>query len=723
MDELRPVLEHLRDQLAPPAGGLEQLIAFRDRRRRRQRLGAALVATAVAVAGLGFAILAFRSHPRIQHPFPAAPASNGLIAFDCGYQICTVQPDGSRLTDLIQPYNKDLVVSASMPVFSPEGSKIAFVGYNRAGASSGGGANYDIYLMNADGTGLTNLTTGPEDVQSGFSQSSPRWSPDGSMIAYEGDDGLYVMNADGSDQHKIADGASPTWSPDGSRIAFVMGREHGADLWTIHPDGTGLSQLTKGPAFDELPAWSPDGSRIAFVRESAVYVVNADGTGLTSVADLKGVRPFQPQWSPDGSRIAFEADNGHDTDIYVVNADGTGLSAIAQDPNLDENWPVWSLDGNLIAYAASNDLGGLNDGTWDLFVMKPDGGGVRRLTRDAHLGAEFDISWGPVPGEEVSSSPTATASSSPAFALDASVARRIDVGATAGSVAAADGSVWVATYDNDRSAAAVVRIDAATNRVLATIPIEGFAYTIAAGDGAVWVSVDEPHGGTSLVRIDEQSNRITGTVPNITEPIVVDTNGVWAVQGSDIVRIDPDTLAIEARIPLEATPFDMASGSGSIWVLELRSNKTTSPLVEIDAATSAVSRTVELSGAGVWIAADSDGVWVNGWRPDGTVTDFFVLASGGPPQEAGSVYNFRPFAVAQGRVWFVSGPNDPGLPKGGICGLNVSTHAVDACAQPRSIVDLEAAHDPAAYEPVTNTVWVGEYESSLVTRIDVGSAS
>src|SRR5206468_7167087 len=138
-------------------------------------------------------------------------------------------------------------------------------------------------------------------------------------------------------------------------------------LWTVHPDGTGLTQLTQSPSYDDLPTWSSDGSRIAFVREGAIYVVNADGTGLRDVVDVKGLDPFQPQWSPDGTQLAFEA--GDSTyDIYVVNTDGTGLKAIAHDPNLDENWPVWSPDGAVIAYAITDDLRGVKDGTWDLYV-------------------------------------------------------------------------------------------------------------------------------------------------------------------------------------------------------------------------------------------------------------------------------------------------------------------------------------------------------------------
>jgi hypothetical protein len=64
----------------------------------------------------------------------------------------------------------------------------------------------------------------------------------------------------------------------------------------------------------------------------------------------------------------------------------------------------------------------------------------------------------------------------------------------------------------------------------------------------------------------------------------------------------------------------------------------------------------------VWLASAEDGVWV---ASDGVA---FVANSGGPPQVAGDVYNFRPFLVADKRVWFISGPHDPGLPKGGVCG-------------------------------------------------------
>ncbi len=314
--------------------------------------------------------------------------------------------------------------------------------------------------------------------------------------------------------------------------------------------------------------------------------------------------------------------------------------------------------------------------------------------------------------------------SSPPRPLDVRIAGRVDVGGRAGSVAATNGQVWVATDDSELEFAAIVRIDALTRQVEATIPVEGRALHVTAGDGAVWVAVvDGRHAALSLVRIDQRTDRITGVIPDISGPIVVDPSGVWAVAGSDVVRIDPQTLTIEARIPMGTPPLDIAAGGGWIWVLEQQVQDDVvgaGSIVQIDANAATLSRSVDLSVAGTELAAGVEGVWVNGWRTDDPhmAAAFFVPSSGGPPQDAAGVYNFRPFAVAEGRVWFVSGPHDPGLPEGGICGLNVTTGAVYSCAKPRSIVDLQLAHDPAAFEQATKTLWVGEYESTFVTVIE-----
>jgi hypothetical protein len=294
---------------------------------------------------------------------------------------------------------------------------------------------------------------------------------------------------------------------------------------------------------------------------------------------------------------------------------------------------------------------------------------------------------------------------------------RVDVGATAYSVAAADGAVWVVSYDFNIGSGGVVRIDTATDQVVATIPIEGFAYNIGAAGGYVWVGTGDPKSGSALVRIDEDTNEITGTVPGVTGPVGADATGVWAVQGRNVVLIDPISLSVRSTTPLSEEPLDVTTGGGSVWVLETAVGPDNSvapgPLVEIDAATAAVVRTVNLQIADVRIAGDTEGVWVSGWRPDDPHVSaaFFVPASGGPPNEVATIAETGIVAVAQGRVWFIG--------NSGLCGLNVSTHVFDACVALRSSVDPEGAHDPVAYDPVSQSLWIAEYESRFVDGFQI----
>jgi hypothetical protein len=304
--------------------------------------------------------------------------------------------------------------------------------------------------------------------------------------------------------------------------------------------------------------------------------------------------------------------------------------------------------------------------------------------------------------------------------IEARIAHTVDTGATAESVAADGGSAWVVTYDFERGSGRVLHLDAFTGGVVARIPIDGFADNIAAGGGSVWVAATDAGGRPALNQIDGRSDQITGTVPGVTGPIAVDASGIWAVRGTSVVRIRPDSLEIDARIPLSEAPLDISVGGGSVWVLERTvdgEGVSSGPLAQIDAATATVVRKVEFASTGEWLAATEDGVWV---ASDGVA---FVANSGGPPRVAGDVYNFRPFLVADKRVWFISGPHDPGLPMGGVCGLNITTQRVDVCAEPASIADFAGAHDALALDPVSQTLWVSQYESSLVTGIQLSAAS
>ena len=163
------------------------------------------------------------------------------------------------------------------------------------------------------------------------------------------------MNADGSGQTRLTDSDAvdfdPSWSPDGSRIAFSSVRDGAAEIYVMSADGSAQTRLTDKEARNYYPSWSPDGSLIAFTSygdgNAEIYVMNADGSAQTRLTNNEAV-DSRPSWSPDGLRIAFDStlgdpDPGDDTrisNIYVMNADGSGLTRLT-DNEARETSPSW----------------------------------------------------------------------------------------------------------------------------------------------------------------------------------------------------------------------------------------------------------------------------------------------------------------------------------------------------------------------------------------------
>ena len=229
-------------------------------------------------------------------------------------EIVVVRGDGSAAARLTNSPGPD-----RMPVWSPDGSKIAFLS-ERDG-------NSEIYVMNADGSGQTPLLTRPAT-----NEWDPAWSPDGTRIAFASYSGseydIWVVNSDGSGAVNITndsgDDRFPSWSPDGDRIAFSSTRDGEYEIYTMDPDGGQVFRVTADPLWDRMPDWSPDGTRIVF-EQGSPYVAGTLASTLLDGTDLTPLTSGGNDSSPSGthcSRLVFLRYDGVTPHIFVTFHDG-----------------------------------------------------------------------------------------------------------------------------------------------------------------------------------------------------------------------------------------------------------------------------------------------------------------------------------------------------------------------------------------------------------------
>jgi Tol biopolymer transport system component len=281
----------------------------------------------------------------------AFPGANGKIAYadqhpgelGDGEEITVVNPDGTGRTLLTTSNGRDLE-----PDWKADGTRIAFQSDRWDPFSQ----DFELFVMNADGSSDTRLTTFIDTPFAQRGAESPSWSPDGTRIAFDegqkyGNPDLWVMNSDGTGQTKLTNDGHynrwAAWSPKGDRIAFTkLANEDNTGIHTIRPDGSDARLIAPGIFWES--DWSPDGTQLVFAQGTPpgdLFVVNADGTGLRNLTASDPYAALSPIWSPDGAKIAFERITPTSTDIVVMDADGRNDRAVVDRPGFTPSLGSW----------------------------------------------------------------------------------------------------------------------------------------------------------------------------------------------------------------------------------------------------------------------------------------------------------------------------------------------------------------------------------------------
>lgn len=258
------------------------------------------------------------------------------------------------------------------------GSRIAFTS-NRDG-------NFEIYIMNSDGSNQTRLTNSPD-------------ADDFFPVLYHGGEALlfwshsdveptfirlcWVMS-DGSEEGIFIENVG-SYSAISSLglVAITIYDDFGhRDIGGVSLGGGEIVQLTDHPGDDTMPSWSPDGKTISFVSNrdglgtAHIYLMDWDGENQRRLTENDMIE-IEPAWSPDGSRIAFTVvDENEDSNIYIIDTDGTNLYQLTNGENSYNEHPVWSPDGKMIAFWSNR------TGNFEIFAVRTDGSGLVNLTNN-----------------------------------------------------------------------------------------------------------------------------------------------------------------------------------------------------------------------------------------------------------------------------------------------------------------------------------------------------
>lgn len=288
-----------------------------------------------------------------------------------------------------------------------------------------------IYLYNLRSGQLTSLTTGLD----------PALSPNGQEVVFTrtaGDNGIYLINVDGSNERRIFAGRellrSPKWSPDGQYIVFSrgdefnscylnedtgdclrrtpfftegleQGRDHIYQLARIDRNGGSYRDIAVLPEAI-TPDWSSNGIVYAASASGGLQITQdaPDAQNRLLYFNVKLQYHQDPDWQPNGNQIVYQQRQGSHYELFTINADGSGQGALTRPvttlvDQLPSNvTPAWSPDGQSIVFL-SNRTAEHEAGPWRLWVMNGDGSNQRPLPIDVDLhydyASEQMVDWGP----------------------------------------------------------------------------------------------------------------------------------------------------------------------------------------------------------------------------------------------------------------------------------------------------------------------------------------
>ncbi|MCL2682104.1 MAG: hypothetical protein FWE63_01295 [Bacteroidales bacterium] len=288
------------------------------------------------------------------------------------WSLCVMDKSGNGMQKIV-----DKTVACQKPVRSNSGTQLLFTAvkfesWTNPDNSFGSSSEYELYIINTDGTGLTLIDRIDKTEKGGFGNFD--WSPDDKQIIYvkytyyspgrENDLILYNIS---NKTHKIlqteGDICSPKFSPDGRWIAYCSSAGNDHHIYRMNVNGANNRLIIRNAA---SPKWSPQGDKIAYSasgeeRSSQIFVANADGRNQKQLTFTVSPRIWpgwppdgngSPQWTPDGKKIVYVSHENEKSEIFIMNADGSAQTRLTK-AEYNDNSPEITPDGKYILFSSN----------------------------------------------------------------------------------------------------------------------------------------------------------------------------------------------------------------------------------------------------------------------------------------------------------------------------------------------------------------------------------